>query len=101
MIRSFRFALPIILAVSSTCCFASLHLTPHQCNSYPLAKSTTGNVTRADMNRELVELEAIGYRPGVDNYSLDISQARDRLRAEYRKDCTPHVPTSAVPPTAG
>ena len=101
MTRSFIFALPIVLATASTCAFASTHLTAHQCNSYPFIKPASGDITRADMNRELAELEAMGYRPSLDNYSLDISQARAQLKAEYRKDCAPNRPTASVPSTNG
>jgi hypothetical protein len=47
--------------------------------------------------RELNELESVGYRPGVDNYSPDLSDARARLMAKYNEDCMPpkHATTAA------
>jgi hypothetical protein len=87
--------LPALLMAASCLAFASPHLTPHECTSYPFA-ATHGPVTPDDMARELKELEAVGYRPAIDNYAPDISDARTRLNAEYLRDCTPaHTASSS------
>ncbi|WP_118180302.1 DUF4148 domain-containing protein [Paraburkholderia phosphatilytica] len=87
--------LPALLVAASSAAFASPHLTPRECRSYPFA-ATHGPVTQDDMTRELTELEAVGYRPAIDNYSPDISDARARLNAEYMRDCTPtHTASSS------
>lgn len=80
--------LPLGLLAASSLAFASGHLTPHQCSSYPFTP-THGALTTHDVARELAELESVGYRPGIDNYSPDIGDARARLMAEYAKDCLP------------
>jgi len=93
-----NYALPLGLMMASACAMASGQLTPHECNSYPF-KHTQGEVTHRDMMRELRELEAVGYRPAVDNYSLDITDARARLMAKYVTDCKPDQNATAVPPS--
>jgi hypothetical protein len=93
-----KYVLPVGLMMASACAMASDRLTPHQCNSYPF-KPTNGAVTHRDLMRELTELEAVGYRPGVDNYSLDITDARARLMAKYATDCKPDQHAASVPPS--
>ncbi|RFU48271.1 DUF4148 domain-containing protein [Paraburkholderia sp. DHOC27] len=90
-----KLALPIALMMASACAMASDHLTPHQCNAYPF--KTQGPVTHRDVMRELTELEAVGYRPGVDNYGPDINDARARLAAKYNEDCKPAQHATAAP----
>lgn len=75
-------------------------LTPHQCNVYPFVHAH-GPVTHRDLMRELTELEDVGYRPGTDNYSLDITQAREKLNAKYAQDCAPKHTTASLPSTSG
>jgi hypothetical protein len=94
-----KYVLPLGLMMASACAMASDRLTPHQCNSYPF-KPTNGEVTHRDLMRELTELEAVGYRPGVDNYSLDITDARARLMAKYATDCKPDQNATAVTPSS-
>ena len=93
-----KYVLPLGLMIASACAMASGQLTPQQCNSYPF-KPANGEVTRRDLIRELNELEAVGYRPGIDNYSLDISDARARLMAKYAMDCKPDQNAASVPPS--
>ncbi|CAB3770080.1 DUF4148 domain-containing protein [Paraburkholderia humisilvae] len=92
--------MPLALMAASSFAFASTHLTPQECNSYPF-KPANGAPTKADVNRELAELESLGYRPALDNYSPDISNARNRLNAEYAKDCLPARTSASNPSTTG
>ena len=93
-----KYVLPLGLMMASACAMASDRLTRNQCNSYPF-KPTNGEVTHRDLMRELTELEAVGYRQGVDNYSLDITDARARLMAKYATDCKPDQHAASVPPS--
>lgn len=94
-----KLVLPLGLMMASACAMASGRLTPHECNSYPFA-ATSGQVTHRDLMRELTELESVGYRPAIDNYSLDITDARARLMAKYNEDCKPSQATTAAPATS-
>jgi hypothetical protein len=94
-----KLLLPVALMMASGLAMAS-HLTPEECNSYPF-KPAHGAVTQDDLNRELAELESVGYRPAIDNYALDISDARARLNAEYKRDCAPPHATTGNPSTSG
>ncbi|WP_322062826.1 hypothetical protein [Paraburkholderia sp. J63] len=80
--------IPLVLLTASSLACAAGHLTPQQCNSYPF-KPTHGALSSDDVARELNELVSVGYRPGTDNYSPDIADARAKLNAEYAKDCAP------------
>jgi hypothetical protein len=51
------------------------------------------------MMSELTELESVGYRPSLDNYSLDITQARERLMEKYNTDCKPDQTATNLPST--
>ena len=95
-----KYVLPLGLMMASACAMASDRLTPHQCNSYPF-KPASGEVTHRDLMRELNELEAVGYRPAIDNYALDITDARARLMAKYATDCKPDQHAASVPPSNG
>lgn len=78
---------PFVGAIS-TSAVASLHLTQHECRSYPFDKQTH-EVTHADLILELKELEAVGYEPHAndDNYPADIEAAQQRVADAYRNDC--------------
>lgn len=91
-------AAPLVLMAASSLACAAGHLTPQQCNSYPF-KPAHGALSSDDVARELDELTSVGYRPGTDNYSPDIADARARLNAEYAKDCT--GPSTANQPATG
>jgi hypothetical protein len=95
-----KYALPLGLMIASACAMASSRLTPQECNAYPF-KAVHGEVTHDDLMRELNELEAVGYRPAIDNYSLDLTDARARLMAKYATDCKPERHAASVPPTNG
>jgi len=92
--------MPLALMAASSFAFAARHLTPQECNSYPFT-STHSALSKADVARELAELESFGYRPALDNYSPDISDARDRLNAEYERDCLPMHSTDSDPSSDG
>ncbi|MDQ7981290.1 DUF4148 domain-containing protein [Paraburkholderia sp. SARCC-3016] len=94
MKAAFLHAVPLALMLASSFAFASQHLTRKECDSYPF-KPAHGAPSRADVSRELRELESFGYRPALDNYSPDIGDARNRLNAEYAKDCAPAANTAA------
>jgi hypothetical protein len=83
---------------ASACAMASNRLTPHECNAYPF-KPAHGEVTHRALMRELTELESVGYRPEIDNYSLDITQARERLVDKYNMDCKPKQAATSLPAT--
>lgn len=100
MNATFARLMPVALMTASSLTVASGHLTPQECNSYPL-KPAQGVLSRADLARELAELGSVGYRPGLDNYSLDINDARDRLKAEYARDCLPAQSTAGTPSSGG
>lgn len=73
-------------------------LTAHECTSYPFVQS--GAVTHRRLERELRELESVGYIPEPNDvtYPQDIQAAEARLRAKYKRDC---VQTGVVAPHAG
>ncbi|KNE75284.1 hypothetical protein BCRE_2931 [Candidatus Burkholderia crenata] len=85
--------------LASACAMASNPLTPRECNAYPF-KPARGEVTHRVLMRELTELESVGYRPGIDNYSLDITQARERLIDKYNADCKPKQVATSLPGTS-
>jgi hypothetical protein len=76
------------LAIASTAAIAAPGLTPQLCNDYPF-KKPVGEVTHAQLIQELAELEAVGYRPAIDDpyYPQQINRAEHKLRQEYRRDC--------------
>jgi hypothetical protein len=86
MTRPFRLIFPVALMAVSVCATAADRLTPEQCNSYPFTP-VHGQVTQADLSRELAELESVGYWPGTGNYSPGIAQLRQRLNEKYDRDC--------------
>ncbi|WP_321953648.1 DUF4148 domain-containing protein [Paraburkholderia bannensis] len=75
------------LAVSASA-VAAPHLTPQQCNDYPF-KPLKKEVTHAQLEQELGELEAVGYQPADDDneYPQDLMTAQHRLEREYARDC--------------
>ena len=64
-------------------------LTPRECNSYPFVR-TNAPITRHQVQRELRELEQVGYRPpGERNtYPDQIRAAEHRLMDKYQRDCS-------------
>ncbi|WP_322024965.1 DUF4148 domain-containing protein [Burkholderia sp. BCC1977] len=79
----------MLFACASTAAVAAPHLSPQECASYPFVH-TQHDVTRADLVRELTELEQVGYEPAHSSpyYPDDLDAAKHRLAAEYRADCT-------------
>ncbi|WP_027794762.1 hypothetical protein [Paraburkholderia acidipaludis] len=73
-------------------------LTRHECMSYPFVQS--GDVNHRRLERELRELESVGYVPEPNDvtYPQDIQAAEARLHAKYERDC---VHTGIVAPPAG
>lgn len=59
MTHPFRFIFPVALMTVSVWAIAPDRLTPEQCNSYPFTPAH-GQVTKADLKRELAELESVG-----------------------------------------
>ena len=97
--------LTTLLLIGSASAMAAPGLTQQQCNDYPFAQ-TKGEVTHRQLMRELKELEAVGYSPGMGddaNYPDDMEKAEAKLQAEYRADCLPvsHVSASAAQSPAG
>ncbi|QGZ63594.1 DUF4148 domain-containing protein [Paraburkholderia acidisoli] len=68
--------------------FAAPSLTPADCNAYPFTRAA-GEVTHAQLEHELGELEQRGYRAGADAsvYPADLKAAEQQLNADYRADC--------------
>ncbi|WP_321792183.1 DUF4148 domain-containing protein [Burkholderia pyrrocinia] len=79
----------MLLACASNAALAAPRLTPQECNAYPFVH-TEHEVTRADLVRELTELEQVGYDPAHASpyYPDDLDGAKHRLATEYRTDCT-------------
>jgi hypothetical protein len=92
-----RVTFSCVLLSVSTLALAAPHLSPEQCNSYPF-KQPVGEITHAQLMRELGELEAEGYQPqgAALDYPSDIWSAQGKLMAEYRRDCLPAVQTSSI-----
>lgn len=80
--------LALLMTVSASV-MAAPHLTPQQCNDYPFTP-LKGEVTHAQLQQELGELEAVGYSPSQDDeeYPEALRTAQKKVRAEYRRDCT-------------
>lgn len=93
-------AVVALLAVCSASAFAGQHLTPQQCNDYPFTP-LKGEVTHAQLMRELAELESVGYDPAEDDeyYPHDLHVAQRKLWAEYHADCQA-TSAQTVPGTA-
>ncbi|MBN3855019.1 DUF4148 domain-containing protein [Paraburkholderia sp. Ac-20340] len=75
--------------VVSASAVAAPHLTHQQCNDYPF-KPLKKEVTHAQLEQELAELEAVGYDPSQDDneYPQDLMTAQHKLSKEYARDCT-------------
>jgi hypothetical protein len=72
-------ALLTLLVSASASVMAAPHLTPQECNDYPF-KPLKSEVTHAQLEQELAELEAVGN---------DLEIAERKVQAEYRRDCRP------------
>jgi hypothetical protein len=79
-----------LFALCSASAFAAKGLTPQECNDYPFTP-LKAEVTHAQLQQELAELESVGYSPAEDDeyYPSDLEHAEKKLHAEYRADCVP------------
>jgi hypothetical protein len=100
MTHPFRLVIPNALMTASVCAVAADRLTPEECNSYSFTP-THGQVTQADLSRELAELESVGYWPGTGNYSPGIPALRQRLNEKYALDCAQQHVSSDVQSPGG
>lgn len=85
-----RTILAALMLAGSASAMAAPRLTQHECNGYPFMP-LKGEVTHKQLMRELAELEAQGYDPGVDDatYPDNLEAAQAKLMAQYRADCLP------------
>lgn len=92
-----RMVLMTVMLAGSASVMAAPHLTPKECNSYPFKPLKT-EVTHKQLMRELAELEAQGYNPGVDDasYPANLETAQHKLQAQYRADCLPAQPVNSA-----
>jgi hypothetical protein len=72
-------------------------LTRQECNSYPF-KPASGEVTHAQLIRELGELESVGYDPTAEDfdYPTKLQRAQQALQAKYQKDCAPDAVSTST-----
>ena len=95
-----------VLLIGSASAFASQKLTPQECNDYPFVR-VPGRVTNAQLERELSELESVGYEPGPAADDLyprtrpDLQQAEQLLHAKYVAECAPAAHLEGDPQTPG
>src|ERR1700675_4307545 len=89
-----RVIISAVMLIGSASALATQKLTAQECNDYPF-ESVTGQLTKAQLERELSELESVGYQPGPaddDSYpetSPDLQQAEKLLQAKKVADCAP------------
>jgi hypothetical protein len=97
-----RTVLMALMLAGSASAMAAPHLTPKECNSYPF-KPLKSEVTHKQLMRELSELEAQGYNPGVDDatYPANLEAAQQKLQAQYRADCLQAQPVNSAQGTNG
>jgi Domain of unknown function (DUF4148) len=103
-----RVIISAVMLIGSASALATQKLTAQECNDYPF-ESVTGQVTKAQLERELSELESVGYQPGPaddDSYpetSPDLQQAEKLLQAKYVADCAPaaHRANAHMPSDGG
>jgi len=75
------------------CCVsahAATKLTPEECHDYPFVRPA-GELTHAQVMRELTELEAVGYDPSRNDlyYPTELQAAEQKVHEEYLRDCAP------------
>jgi Domain of unknown function (DUF4148) len=95
-------ALLALLVTASTSVMAAPHLTAQECNDYPF-KPLKSEVTHAQLEQELAELEVVGYDPSENDveYPHDLEVAERKLHAEYRRDCRPSATTIGTRSSSG
>ncbi len=88
-----RWIAMVLLFACCTSAQAAATLTAAECHDYPFVRPT-GEVTHAQLMRELSELEAVGYNPGGDevNYPDDLQEAEQTVHQEYLRDCAVRAP---------
>jgi hypothetical protein len=95
-------ALLAVLFTVSASVMAAPHLTPQECNDYPFKPLKT-EVTHAQLQQELAELEAVGYSPSENDmeYPNDLQRAENKVHAEYRRDCAASTTMSTTQSSSG
>lgn len=90
MKRGVKAALSMMLLLGSMSAIAGSKLTAEECNDYPF-KPVVGEITHAQLEQELAELESVGYEPEKQDfyYPNDLQAAQARLHAKYVADCAP------------
>lgn len=97
-----RTVLAALMLAGSASAMAAPHLTQRECNGYPFTP-LKGEVTHKQLMRELAELEAQGYDPGVDDatYPANLEAAQAKLTAQYRRDCLPAKAVNSTQESGG
>jgi hypothetical protein len=92
MKRGVKAALSMMLLLGSMSAIAGSKLTAEECNDYPF-KPIVGEITHAQLEQELAELESVGYEPEKRDfyYPNDLQAAQARLHAKYVADCAPNA----------
>ncbi|MEA3119431.1 MAG: hypothetical protein QOI13_2701 [Paraburkholderia sp.] len=92
MKRGVKAAFSMMLLLGSASAMAGSKLTADECNDYPF-KPVVGEITHAQLVRELAELESVGYEPYKNDYYYpnDLQAAQARLQAKYVAECTPQA----------
>jgi hypothetical protein len=95
-------ALLALLVSASASVMAAPHLTLQECNDYPF-KPLKSEVTHAQLEQELAELEAVGYDPSQDDeeYPNDLQIAEGKVQSEYRRDCRPSAAMTETQSSSG
>jgi hypothetical protein len=96
MKRSVKVGLSVALLLGSVSAMAGTKLSVEECNDYPF-KPVVGEITHAQLEQELAELESVGYQPDKKDmyYPSEIQAAEARLHTKYLAECAP------VPPGQG
>jgi hypothetical protein len=91
-------ALLALLVTASTSVMAAPHLTPQECNDYPF-KPLKSEVSHAQLEQELAELEAVGYDPSQDDeeYPTNLEIAEGKVQA----DCRPSASMTETQSSSG
>ena len=92
MKRGVKAVFLMMFLLGSVSAMADSKLTAEECNDYPF-KPVVGEVTHAQLEQELAELESVGYEPEKEDfyYPDDLQAAQARLHAKYVADCAPEA----------
>jgi len=90
MKRGVKAVFLMMLLLGSVSAMADSKLTAEECNDYPF-KPVVGEITHAQLEQELAELESVGYEPEKQDfyYPNDLQAAQARLHEKYVADCAP------------